>query len=476
MKLYRELADEFAGLIVQGTLQMGDRVPSVRRLCHERKISPATAMRAYEVLESRGLVEIRPRSGYYVSDKWRQPAREPQRSRPPSRTTRVDVSDLVFEILEAVRDHVVVPLGSAFPSPTLFPWAKLARYLGSSARHMDPWSTVENLPPGSDELRRQIARRYLLFGTQVPTDQIVITSGALEALNLSLQAVTRPGDTVAIESPAFYACLQSIEAAGLKAVEIPTHPREGVDLAALEQAIGKHDIRACWFMTTFHNPLGATLPVQKKRELVKLLASHEIPLIEDDVYAELYFGDERPKPAKAFDTKGLVLNCGSFSKCLAPGYRLGWVAAGRFAREIQRRKITSTLATSIPIQNGIALMLRQDGYDAHLTKLRRALQAQQTDALNSLRRHFPPGYRVAVPDGGYFLWVELPGEVNSLEVHRLALAAGISVAPGPMFSARREFGNCLRLNCGHPWTAQMDRAIDELGKIIRSSEVTARSA
>jgi DNA-binding transcriptional MocR family regulator len=467
MKLYQALADEFAALIRQGTLRAGDRVPSVRQLCREREISPATAMRAYDVLEAAGLVETRERSGYYVSSRWRQPPREPQRSRPSSRTTRVDVSELVFDILEAIRDRDVVPLGSAFPSPMLFPWAKLARYLGSSARHMDPWSTVESLPPGSEELRRQIARRYLAFGTRVAADEIIVTSGALEALTLSLQTVTRAGDTVAIEAPAFYACLQAIEAWGLKAVEIPTHPREGVDLGALQTAIGKHDIRACWFMTSFQNPLGATMPNAKKRELVQLLAKCEIPLIEDDVYAELHFGAERPKPAKAFDTKGLVLSCGSFSKCLAPGYRLGWVTAGRFARDLQRRKITSTLATSMPIQNGIALMLREGGYDAHLAKLRRALHTQQSEALKSLRKHFAEGYRVTAPDGGYFLWVELPS-TDALELHRLALESDISIAPGPMFSARREFRHCIRLNVGHPWTAQMDRAIGVLGNLIRS--------
>jgi DNA-binding transcriptional MocR family regulator len=470
---YRELADELAELIAHGTLRAGDRVPSVRELCRERSISPATAMRAYELLESQDLIESRPRSGYYVSARPRQPE-APRRARLRARRTRVEVNDLVFEILEAARDRDVIPLGSAFPGPTLFPWAKLARYLGSSARHMDPWSTVESLPPGNDELRRQIARRYLRFGTRVAAEEIIVTSGALEGLTLALQTVTRAGDLVAIEAPAFYACLQAIEAAGLKALEIPTHPRDGIDLSALQLVIDKHKVAACWFMTTFQNPLGATLSAEKKRELVQLLAARGIPLIEDDVYAELYFGDERPKPAKAFDTQGLVLSCGSFSKCLAPGYRLGWIAAGRYARDVQRRKITSTLATSMPIQSGIALMLRQEAYDAHLAKLRHALKVQQQGALASLRRHFPrSSYSVAVPEGGYFLWVELEEGVDALEVHRRALESGISVAPGPMFSARREFRNCLRLNYGHPWTAQMDRAIGELGSIIRSSASAA---
>jgi DNA-binding transcriptional MocR family regulator len=465
---YRELARELADLIRQGTLRPGDRVPSVRTLCRERGLSPATTMRAYEELEAEGLIEARPRSGYYVSARWQRPHRAPEHAKPSSRSTRVEVDELIFEILESTREHQVVPLGSAFPSPVLFPWSKLARYLGSSARHMDPWNTVESLPPGNDDLRRQIAQRYLAHGVTISIDEIVITSGALEALNLALAILTRPGDTVAIESPAFYGCLQAVQAAGLRAVEIPTHPSDGVDIGALAAAIAKHDIKACWFMTTLQNPTGATMSADVKRELVALLAKHEIPLIEDDVYAELYFGEERPKPAKAFDTRGLVLSCSSFSKSLAPGYRLGWVAAGRFAKALERRKFTTSLATSIPIQNALALALRHEPYEAHFERLRRAFQLQQREMLASVRRHFPVSHRITVPNGGYFMWVQLDDNVDALEVQRLALAKNISVAPGPMFSARREFQNFLRLNYGHPWNAAMDRASAELGSIIRA--------
>jgi DNA-binding transcriptional MocR family regulator len=468
VKLYEQLAGHISGLIQDGTLRAGERVPSVRETVRERRVSPATAMRAYQLLESRGLIETRPRSGYYVSDSRGRRAPEPRRARTSPRTTRVDVSELVFQILDAARDREVVPLGSAFPSPTLFPWPKLARSLGSGARHMDPWSTVESLPPGSADLRRQIARRYLRYGANVSAEEIVITSGALEALNLSLQVLTSPGDSIAIETPAFYGCLQAVEMAGLKAVEIPTDPREGIDLGALSQAIERQGIRACWLMTTFQNPLGATMPEAKKRELVQLLEKHGVPLIEDDVYAELAFGDERPRPAKAFEAKGGVLNCGSFSKCLAPGYRLGWVAAGRFAASIQRRKMATSISTSLPIQDGIALFLKQEGYDGHLTRLRKTLAAQQAGLLASLQKHFPNGYRVTRPDGGYFVWVELPRGVDALEVHRLALDRGISVAPGPIFSPRREFRNCLRVNTGHPWTPELDRAIATLGQVVRT--------
>jgi DNA-binding transcriptional MocR family regulator len=461
MKRYEALVHDLGQMIRGGELRPGDRVPSVRTLRRARNVSRSTVLRAYESLELDGLIESKPRSGFYVAS-----ARTASRSpRPKPGSTEVSVSDLIFETLVASRDRGVVPFGSAFPAPSLFPWARLARYLGSSARHMDPWSTVESLPPGNLDLRRQIARRYLRVGMSVGVEQIVVTSGALEALNLSLQSVARPGDLIAIESPAFYGCLQAVERLGLKVVEIPVDPRAGLDVDALARALDKHPVRAFWSMPTLHNPTGATLAIERKRELVALLARREIPLIEDDAYAELQFSPASP-PAKAFDERGLVLHCGSFSKCLAPGYRLGWVAAGRFTQEVARRKIESSLATSLPTQLAIAQMMKRGGYDSHLAKLRQSLAAQQAAALKALRRHLPAEYRFSRPNGGYFLWIECPPRVNALEAHRLALEHGITVAPGPVFSARREFGNYVRLNTGHPWTGASDRAVARLAALL----------
>jgi DNA-binding transcriptional MocR family regulator len=474
--LYRQLADDFAASIRDGTLKAGERVPSVRELSRDRGLSPATVVHAYELLEADGFIETRPRSGFYVSAAW-QAAPRAAAPRPPAprrepRTTRVDVSELVFQVLESVRDRDVVPLGSAFPSPMLFPLGRLARCLSTGARQMDPWSTLDDLPPGSAELRSQIARRYLRSGSRVSQDEIVVTSGALEGLNLCLQVLTRPGDIVAIESPAFYGCLQAIEALRLRAIEIPTLPDRGADVGALARILDRHPVRACWLMTNFQNPLGALMPEESKKDLVKLLEKHTVPLIEDDVYAELYFG-RRPKPAKAFDRSGLVLHCSSFSKCLAPGYRIGWVAAGRFATALQRRKIMSSLSTSIPAQDAITLYLREGGYERHLAALRRALASQQAAALESLTRHMPPGFRVVRPEGGYFLWVELAPGLDAIAIHQQALEQGLSVAPGPIFSAKRQFRSYLRLNYGHEWSPAFDAAIRKLANILRTATRTA---
>jgi DNA-binding transcriptional MocR family regulator len=253
---------------------------------------------------------------------------------------------------------------------------------------------------------------------------------------------------------------------GLRAIEVPTHPGEGIDLGALELAIAAHRPKACWLMTTFQNPLGSLMPDAKKKALVELLALHALPLIEDDVYAELYFGDRRPPPAKAFDTQGLVLHCSSFSKCLAPGYRIGWASAGRFARSVARLKLTTTLSTSVPAQLALASYLEKGGLDKHLRKLRQTLALQQASFAQAVGHYFPAGTRATRPLGGYFMWVELPAHVNALDIHRQALELGISVAPGPIFSATRGFAHCLRLNYGHAWDAQAEKAMQTLGHLV----------
>ncbi|MFJ4385829.1 GntR family transcriptional regulator MpaR [Pseudomonas sp. NPDC089408] len=468
MKRYERFADDIAELIRSGVLGPGQRVPSVRYASQTHGVSPSTVFQAYYLLERRGLIRARPRSGYFVNAHAPRQFSEPQALQPVSESTDVDVSALVFSILDSMKDPNTVPFGSAFPSPELFPLQRLSRSLASASRSMDPRMVVTDLSPGNPQLRRQIALRYMVGGLMLPMEELLITNGALEALNLCLQAVTQPGDLVAIEAPAFYACLQVLERLKLKAVEIPVHPREGMDLSVLAQTLEKHPVKAVWCMTNFQNPVGASMPEAKKQALVELLARHQVPLIEDDVYAELYYSQQAPKPAKAFDTQGLVMHCGSFAKSLAPGYRIGWVAAGRFAQKIERLKLMTSLCASMPAQAAIADYLQHGGYDRHLRKLRYALEGQQANMLAAIARHFPAQTRVSQPSGGYFLWLELPEQMDALKLFHMALAQGISIAPGPIFSPTRRFGNCIRLNYGSPWHEGAERAMETLARIVRS--------
>lgn len=469
MTRYHQLAEEMSGRIRAGVLRPGERMPSVRSTSRSHRVSPATVTQAYKLLEDRGEIHTRSRSGHYVSAHLGgRPMQQCSLSRPSGAATAVDVRDLAFELIDTAGRRDFVTLGSAFPAPGLFPLRKLARALHSAASRLDPQSIYEQLVPGNADLRRLIARRYLETGCDVPVEEIVITTGALEGLNLCLQAVTRPGDAVAIQCPTFYVVLEALERLGLKAVEVPTHPRDGISASALAEALDRHPIKAVWLMTNFENPLGCLMPDDEKREVVKLLAERDIPLIEDDVYGELYFGADRPRPAKAFDRAGRVLHCSSFSKSLAPGYRVGWAAPGRYARPVERAKATTTIATSFPAQAAIVEFLKHGGFNYHLRRLRRAFETQQGPMLQAIARHFPAATRVTRPEGGYFLWLEMPERVNALEVHRLAVQQKITVAPGPIFSPQRKFQNCLRLNYGLPWSPQVESAVATVGRIVGS--------
>lgn len=466
---YEQLADEMAQAMRDGLLKPGDRLPSVRQTCERRGISPSTVFQAYGLLETRGLIDARPRSGYYVRAQKRAARAVPQPVQPRAEATAVAVSALAFELLESTRDPAVVPLGSAFPAAHLFPFDALARSGARAMRRLKPSQITTALTAGDAGLRQALRRRYALQGVPLAEDELVITNGAMEALNLCLQAATQPGDVVAVESPTFYAALQALERLNLKAVEVATDPRDGVDLPALAELLTRHKVGACWFMPTLQNPLGALMPPSRKQALVSLLARHGVPLIEDDVYGELYADVRRPPPAKAFDTAGGVLHCASFSKCLAPGYRVGWAAAGRFAPAVQRLKMMSSLSTSLPAQLAIGDFLTQGGYDRHLRQLRAALAAGQQRARRLIERHFPAGTRVTRPQGGYFLWLELPAAVDALVLHHRAMAEGISTAPGVLFSADRRFVHHLRLNVGHPGDPRVDDALRRLGELASSA-------
>ena len=291
----------------------------------------------------------------------------------------------------------------------------------------------------------------------------------MESLGLSLQAVTEPGDWVAIESPAFYGVLQAIERRQLKAVAIPTDVQTGIDLDALADALARYPIRACWLMSNFQNPLGATLPRAKKQQLVAMLAEREIALIEDDVYSELYFGPSRPPPLRAFDPDGrTVLHCSSFSKCLAPGFRVGWVAAGPYAAKIQRLQLMSTLSASVPTQLALADYLHQSGYETHLRRLRRQLELRQMAMYRGIQQAFPDEVSISRPEGGYFLWLTLGNGRDAGTLYRRALAQGISIAPGHMFTTGDQFRDGLRLNSSFAWDARHQQAIDALGALVRA--------
>jgi len=468
-KLYEEIAKQVSHLIDRGTFRPGDRIPSVRKLSHQQKISITTVLEAYRLLENRGLIEARPQSGYFVRARFPTLPAEPEISKPSQGPTRVSMGELVMMVLRDTHHPKLLQLGAAIPSPELLPTDKLNRTLSAMGRRHGVRGNSYDVPPGCQELRIQIARRALTAGCALTPDEVVTTSGCQEAIVLALRATCGPGDTVAIESPTFYGALQAMEMLGLRALEIPTHPRDGISLEALSSAIQGRPIRACLLIPNFSNPLGSCMPDRKKRELVELLSAYEIPLIEDDIYGDLSFSPERPKVAKAFDKKGLVLLCSSFSKTLAPGYRVGWVAPGRFKSEVERLKLVSNIGTVLLPQLAIAEFLANGGYDHHLRRIRRIYARQVALMAQAVSKFFPEGTRVTRPSGGFILWVELPEHVDSLELYELAVKSGITFAPGPIFSAEQKYRNFIRLNAAR-WSEKVEDALARLGQLAARRE------
>jgi DNA-binding transcriptional MocR family regulator len=353
--------------------------------------------------------------------------------------------------------------GAAVPHPSYLPTENLNRILAREVRSRPDTSQAYDSVQGFAPLREQIARRALDSGCRLGPDDIITTSGAHQAVYLSLSAVAEPGDAVVVEKPTYVGLLQVLEALHLRALEIATDPVDGLCLESLEEALKRDRIAACVLVPSFGNPLGHSMPTAERRRLVALLANAEVPIIEDDVYGELYFDRERPRTLKSFDSTGTVILCSSFSKTLAPGYRVGWVAPGRYYDRVEKQKYITSVATSTPTQMAIAAFLSGGGYDRHLRRLRSTYCGLVSKVSNAVAEHFPSGTRITRPRGGHVLWVEMPESVDSLTLYRRALEKGISFAPGPMFSASGEFTNFLRLNCAVPWSEMSEIALEQLG-------------
>ncbi len=466
MKLYETLAAEIASQIAQGVIREGEKIPSVRQTSQHHNLSVSTVIRAFLLLESQGVIESRPQSGYFVR---RKPAVQAVAANSCAaapaelaRSEHLDTSEFVLTTLRSINQGSV-PLGSPYPDPASFPWARLNQYANSLARRAGQMGMTADLPPGNPELIRQIARRHLENGLPVDANEIIVTTGATEALNLCLQAVAPPGSVIAVESPTYYALLQAIERMRMHVVEIETDPVQGINLEALERAIVEQGVAACMVMPNFQNPLGFQMSDERKRAMVEMLARHEVPVIENDVYHELYYGDVHPTSLKNYDTRGLVLHCNSFSKTLSPANRIGWALPGRYKAQVEKLKFLNTLNTPALPQLAIAEYLKNDGYDYHLRKLRKAYAQNASIMASAVRRFFPAGTGVSTPVGGYVLWVNLPHGVRALELYARAQERGISVGAGNIFATGDAFQHCIRLNYSYPWNAEVESAVRTLG-------------
>jgi DNA-binding transcriptional MocR family regulator len=470
--LYEELATSISHLIQTGTMKGGERMVSLRDIARRRNVSMTTAIQAYRLLETQGLVEARPQSGYFV----RMPERrldirlkEPPAMRPSAKPAPVTVSALIREMMTAPVDPTMLSLGSACPMPELFPGAAInrimARLTRTRARDLDRY----RLGAGVEELRREVGRRSIEWGLSLSHDEVIITNGCMEALNVAIRSVAQAGDTVAVESPAYFGFLQVLEASGIKALHVPTDPQIGMDIDALEALLKKQKIKAVVLSANVSNPLGATMPDEAKKRLCAIASKYKLPIVEDDIYGDLYFGEHRPRALKAFDREGWVMLCGSFTKTLTPGLRVGFIAPGRFQEKAELIKYTTSISTTALPQLAIAEFMRHGPYDKHLRALRRTLKDNVKLVHETVAQTFPEGTRATNPSGGFVVWVGLPKGIDTTELYRRARSEGISLAPGSLFTATDSYKNYIRIACGAKWTAPLDRALARVGAMAKEA-------
>ena len=480
---YQLLAEDLEEKILSGTYRTGERLPSVREMRQRLNLSISTIFKALVELETRGLIEARPKSGYFVkaqqssSDKRSLPGiavpqqlNIPAASKTSSIPHKIDLPSFANQVLKAVNNSDFLHLGSSVVSAEFLPHRQFSKILKEfTAREMESIVSY-GLPQGDPELRRQIALRSIGVLKGIEAEDIIVTNGCTEAISLSLKAIVQPGDVVAIEAPTFYGMLPLLEELQVQALEIPTDPQTGVDIDSLEKAIHNHQIKICLLTPNFHNPLGAVMPVENKQKLVKLTNKHQIPIIEDSVNSELFYGRQRPQPLKAFDKKDLVITCSSFSKALASGLRTGWVIPGsRFKEKILKLKTGFSVSTSSLDQTLLARFLESGVYERHLRSLRARLKKQVSIYGDAIEENFPGGTRVLRPQGGLLLWVQLPGNADSFEIYKQALAHRISILPGVVFSSSGQFADFIRIGCGFPFSRKMARGLKTLGALVQEN-------
>lgn len=465
---YVKLANKLEEDIVSGRYRAGEKLPSLRKLHASTGRSISTVYQAYIELENRGVVEVREKSGFYAKPLLRDILAPPSQGSSPIKPHKVSINTLAAMHQQSISNSALLPFGAAIPSPELLPGKQLAACIRTvSSKYQNGTCLGYGHPVGEPKLQRQIAKRALNYSGHNSGEEIIITGGCMQAIDLCLRTVAKPGDIILVESPTFICYLQLIEDLNMRILEVPVDSRHGIDPDRIQKIINEHDVRAALFNPNFHNPLGCVMSDHNKKNLVEMMNDQGVPIIEDDIYGDLYFGDVRPAPLKSFDRRGLVLYCSSFSKTLVPDLRVGWTLPGIFREKVKRLKFNVSIAPPQLNQLVIADFLATGAYERHLRKMRNALKKQVSDVALAINRYFPAGTRISIPKGGFTLWVQLAPGIDSLQLWCRAEKENISIFPGALCSGTDQYSNYIRINCGFPFTEQLEQGIKKLGNLVR---------
>ena len=464
--LYLKIAKIIEDQIASGTLQIGDKLPSIRTVQKIYDVSINTVKQAFLELESKSLIESKPKSGYYVSQNFNTKLALPSISKLNLSDKDKTPEDLISKVFNTLTNKDITLFSLGVADKSMLPIAKLNKGVVKAMRTLEDSGTGYEPAQGNINLRRNVAKWSFTWNGHLTENDIVTTSGALNSLFYCLLTVTKRGDTVAIESPVYFGILQMIKSLGLNIIELPAHPITGIAIEDLKKVVPK--IKACCLVSNFNNPLGSCMPDENKKEVVALLTQHNIPLIEDDLYGDLFFGASRPKPCKVYDEAGIVMWCGSVSKSLAPGYRVGWVSPGKFKDKLIRYKLLHTMSSPPLYQEVVADFMEHGRYEHHLRGLRNTLYSNYLKFQSAIEKYFPENTKISKPQGGFVLWLELDPKIDTAILYDIAIQHNISFAPGRMFTQHEQFNNCMRLNYAIKWDEKVEASLKKLGQLIKN--------
>lgn len=462
---YEQVSEKLEETIRILQLKPGDKVPSVRQVGRDLKVSLNTVFQAYSLLEAKGLIVSRPRSGYIINC-FGTSLKVPETKSRPMLPAKVEITTMAAAMMKNAKENGIVNFSILAPINEFLPVISLNKAVRASLGETKNDNFQYPLVDGHPRLLKQIARLSLEWSTPLSQEKIMVTNGGMEAINLALDAVTVRGDIVAVESPTYHGILQSLESRGLKALEVNVNLSTGLCIDDLKMALDTNQVAACIFMPRCHNPTGCSMPEENKIRLVELLGKRNIPLIEDDTLGELNFKVLNGFPAKAYDKYDNVLYCSSFSKTLAPGFRIGWVSAAKHHRQIEKLKFGSNISTNAVLQDAIGRYLESGQYNKHIRRMRLELQGQVIKYVGAITTYFPEGIKLAVPMGGLSIWIELPTAVDTFDLQKKALGKGIGICPGHIFSSSNSYHHYIRLNCCPLWNNKIEIAVKTLGGLI----------
>lgn len=465
--LYIEIASKIEDYIEQHKLLPGDKIPSVRELSKLFTVSTATVLQAYDLLIGKGIIMAKERFGFFVNTFIKNVLNE-NSTLYQKLPVDVEMNEMASRMMINAKKFAIANFSILAPSPLMLPISTINKLTIKAINNPDNTSFNYPLIEGNEKLIQQILRFSFLWNNPIQQSEILVTNGSLEAINLCLSVTTKPGDTVVVESPTYQGILQALENLQLKVIEVPCSPLDGIDLKIFEEVVTSQKIASCVLMPRLNNPLGCSMSNDNKQKLVAICTNNKIPLIENDTLGELIFDSRHNLPAKAFDKEGYVLYCSSFSKTLSPGFRIGFVSGGKFHKAIRKLKYGMNIATSSILQDGIAMFLESGKFENHLKKMRIEIQKNLFKYLESIHNYFPADVKISNPKGGLSLWIELPKEINTLELQRIALENKIGICPGNIFSTSNQYNNFIRLNYGPLWNIKIDHYLKKLADLINN--------